>query len=339
MTQASSGLPALHELFRDAFKIGAAVSTDILSAQAPFIAKHFNSITAENVMKPEEVQPQEGVYTFDAADRIFEFAEANQIGVRGHTLLWHNQTGDWMFRTPAGEPCTREELLSRLQTHIHTVVGRYRGRAYAWDVVNEAIEDKSGQYLRDTKWLAMLGEDYLREAFEMAHQADPDALLFYNDYNETDPVKRDKIYKLVRSLLDQNTPIHGIGMQGHWNIYGPPVGEIRGALELYASLGVRIHITELDLSMFRFEDKRTDLKAPTEEMLKLQEERYAEIFALLLEYRKAIDSVTFWGVADDYTWLDGFPVCGRKNWPFLFDEHQQPKASFGRLAELAASKL
>ncbi|MNO26569.1 Endo-1,4-beta-xylanase B [compost metagenome] len=338
MTQASRSLPALHELFRDAFKIGAAVSTDILSAQAPFVARHFNSITAENVMKPEEVQPQEGVYTFAAADRIFEFAEANQIGVRGHTLLWHNQTGDWMFRNSAGGPCTREELLSRLQTHIHTVVGRYRGRAYAWDVVNEAIEDKSGQYLRDTKWLEILGEDYLREAFEIAHQADPEALLFYNDYNETDPVKRDKIYRLVRSLLDQNTPVHGIGMQAHWNIYGPSIDDIRSALELYVSLGVRIHITELDLSMFRFEDKRTDLKAPTDEMLRLQEDRYAEIFALLLEYRKAIDSVTFWGVADDYTWLDGFPVRGRKNWPFLFDEHRQPKASFGRLADLVTSK-
>lgn len=338
MTQASSGLPALHEVFRDAFKIGAAVSLGTLSAQASFIARHFNSITAENVMKPEEVQPQEGIYTFDAADRIFEFAAANDIAVRGHTLLWHNQTGDWMFRNSDGGPCTREQLLGRLQTHINTVVGRYRGQAYAWDVVNEAIEDKSDQYLRNTKWLDILGEDYLREAFEMAHQADPDALLFYNDYNETDPVKRDKIFRLVRSLLDQDTPIHGIGMQAHWNIYGPSIDEIRSALELYASLGLRIHITELDLSMFRFEDKRADLKAPTVEMLKLQEERYAEIFAVLLEYRKVIDSVTFWGVADDYTWLDGFPVQGRKNWPFLFDVHQQPKASFGRLVDLAAAK-
>ncbi|KAI7251187.1 hypothetical protein KC345_g11592, partial [Hortaea werneckii] len=236
-------------------------------------------------------------------------------------------TGDWMFRNSEGEPCTREQLLGRLQTHINTVVGRYRGQAYAWDVVNEAIEDKSDQYLRNTKWLEILGEDYLREAFEMAHQADPDALLFYNDYNETDPVKRDKIFKLVRSLLDQGTPIHGIGMQAHWNIYGPAIDEIRSALELYASLGLRIHITELDLSMFRFEDKRADLKAPIVEMLRLQEERYAEIFAVLLDYRKVIDSVTFWGVADDYTWLDGFPVQGRKNWPFLFDVHQQPKAS------------
>lgn len=336
MKQDSSQIPALHEMFREAFKIGAAVSTGILSAQGNFIAKHFNSITAENEMKPAEVQPQEGNYTFDAADRIIAFAEEHGTGVRGHTLLWHNQTGDWMFRNAEGGPCSREQLLSRLQSHISTVVGRYRGRVYAWDVVNEAIEDKSDQYLRDTRWLEIIGEDYIQLAFEMAHQADPDTLLFYNDYNETDPVKRIKIHKLVRSLLDRNTPVHGIGMQAHWNIYGPSTDDIRSALELYASLGLRIHITELDLSMFRHGDQSTGLKAPTEEMLKLQEQRYTEIFALLLEYREAIDSVTFWGVADDYTWLDGFPVRGRKNWPFLFNEQKEPKASFGRLAELAS---
>lgn len=338
MKQTSSEIPALHEMFREAFKIGAAVSTGIIAAQGPFIARHYNSITAENEMKPALVQPQEGEFTFEAADSIFEYAEAHGIGVRGHTLLWHNQTGDWMFRDTEGGTCSREQLLARLQTHINTVVGRYRGRAYAWDVVNEAIEDKTDQYLRDTQWLEIIGEDYLRQAFEMAHQADPDALLFYNDYNETDPVKSVKIHKLVRSLLDQNTPIHGIGMQGHWNIYGPSIEEIRNALKLYASLGLKIHITELDLSVFRHDDKRTDLKAPTAEMLKLQEERYAEIFALLLEFKDSIDSVTFWGVADDYTWLDGFPVRGRKNWPFLFDEQKQPKASFARLADLTASQ-
>lgn len=337
MTQAVNGVPALREAFRDAFKIGAAVSTDILSRQGSFIAKHYSSITAENEMKPAEIQPQEGIYNFEAADALFEFAKANMIGVRGHTLVWHNQTGDWMFRNSAGDPCTKGELLGRLQKHIETVVGRYRGQAYAWDVVNEAIEDKSDQYLRDTKWLEIIGEDYIRHAFEMAHQADPDAILFYNDYNETDPVKRSKIYKLVGNLLDRNVPIHGIGMQAHWNIYGPTIEEIRSTIELYASLGVRINITELDLSMFRFDDQRTDLKAPTESMLKLQEQRYAEIFALLLEYRQVIDSVTFWGVAEDYTWLDDFPVRGRKNWPFLFNEEMKPKSSYRRVVDLAAA--
>ncbi|MGZ7441252.1 endo-1,4-beta-xylanase [Paenibacillus sp. TH7-28] len=338
MAQALNGAPALREAFQDAFKIGAAVSTGILSSQGSFIAKQFNSITAENEMKPVEVQPLEGSYNFAAADQIFAFAKANDIAVRGHTLVWHNQTGDWMFRNSAGDPCTRQQLLGRLQHHIDTVAGRYRGQVYAWDVVNEAIEDKSDLYLRDTKWLQIIGEDFIRHAFEMTHQADPDALLFYNDYNETDPVKREKIYRLVSDLLDQNVPIHGIGMQAHWNIYGPSIEEIRQTIERYASLGVKLHITELDLSMFQFDDRRTDLTAPTENMLKLQEQRYEEIFSLLLEHRNVIDSVTFWGVADNYTWLDDFPVRGRKNWPFLFDEQMEPKEAFRRVIDLTETE-
>ncbi|RRJ65617.1 endo-1,4-beta-xylanase [Paenibacillus oralis] len=338
MAQALNGAPALREAFQDAFNIGAAVSTGILSSQDSFIAKQFNSITAENEMKPVEVQPLEGSYNFAAADQIFAFAQANDLAVRGHTLLWHNQTGDWMFRNSAGAPCTRQQLLSRLQHHIDTVAGRYRGQVYAWDVVNEAIEDKSDLYLRDTKWLQIIGEDFIRHAFEMTHQADPDALLFYNDYNETNPVKREKIYRLVSDLLDQNVPVHGIGMQAHWNIYGPSIEEIRQAIERYASLGVKLHITELDLSMFQFDDRRTDLTAPTENMLKLQEQRYEEIFSLLLEHRNVIDSVTFWGVADNYTWLDDFPVRGRKNWPFLFDEQMEPKEAFRRVIDLTETE-
>ena len=185
--------------------------------------------------------------------------------------------------------------------------------------------------MRSTKWLEILGEDYIRHAFEAAHEADPNALLFYNDYNETEPVKRDKIYKLVRSLKEKGVPIHGIGMQGHWNIYGPSLDEIRQAIELYASLDLQLHITELDLSMFHFEDRRTDLLVPTEQMVELQEQRYEDIFRLFKEYRDVITSVTFWGAADNYTWLDNFPVRGRKNWPFLFDGELQPKKAFWRV--------
>lgn len=335
MVLREQGIPSLKEVFQDAFRIGAAVSTGILSSQGEFVAEHYSSITAENEMKPEEVQPHEGVFTFEAADRIFEFAKINRIGVRGHTLLWHNQTGDWMFRDASGGVCSRDQLLDRMRQHIEAVVGRYRGQAYAWDVVNEAIEDKADLFFRESKWLQIAGEDFIDHAFHAAHRADPEALLFYNDYNETQPGKREKIYKLVHGLLDRNVPIHGIGMQGHWSIYGPPAEEIRDAIERYASLGVRIHVTELDVSMFQFDDRRTDLKSPTDEMLKLQEQRYAEIFALLLEYKHVIDSVTFWGVADNYTWLDDFPVRGRKNWPFLFDEQMKPKSSFHRAVKLA----
>lgn len=332
-------VPALRELFRDRFRIGAAVSTRVLASQGAFIAKQFNSVTAENEMKMAEIHPAEDAYAFEAADRLFQFAETHGMGVRGHTLIWHNQTPDWIFEGPDGGPASRELLIERMRSHIRTVVGRYRGRAYAWDVVNEAVEDKRHERLRRSKWLDLIGEDFLRLAFEAAHEADPQALLFYNDYNETDPVKRDKIRALVHTLLEQGTPIHGIGLQAHWNIYGPSIDEIRQAIEAYASLGLRLHITELDLSLYAFEDRQVlKGRAPSERLAELQRLRYEEIFRLFLEYAGVIDSVTFWGVADDYTWLDHFPVPGRKNWPFLFDEQRQPKAAFWSVAELAAAQ-
>jgi endo-1,4-beta-xylanase len=288
-------------------------------------------------MKFAEVHPEEDVFTFGNADEIVAFARKHGKTVRGHTLVWHNQTPDWVFADPqgAGGLPSRETLLARMKRHIDTVVGRYKGTVSCWDVVNEAIDDSPDGWLRHTGWLDIIGEDYIRKAFEYAHEADPAAQLFYNDYNETDPVKREKIYKLVKALLDEGTPIHGIGMQGHWSIYGPPLEEIGEAIERYASLGVRLHVTELDLSVFRFEDRRTDVGRPTPEMMELQRQRYEDIFTLFLEYRSVIDSVTFWGAADDYTWLDDFPVKGRKNWPLLFDEGHAPKESFWRVLERA----
>ncbi|MFD0693673.1 endo-1,4-beta-xylanase [Paenibacillus sp. GCM10027628] len=324
----NKGIPALHEAFKGIFRIGAAVSTKTLRSEGDFIARHYNSITAENQMKFGEIHPEEDRYAFEAADEIMDFAVRNGIAVRGHTLVWHNQTSDWVFESPSGGPPGRELLLSRMKQHIYTVAGRYKGQVYAWDVVNEAIEDKTDLVMRRTKWLEILGEDYIRHAFEAAHEVDPEALLFYNDYNETEPVKRDKIYNLVRSLKEEGVPIHGIGMQGHWNIHGPSLDEIRKAIELYASLDVQLHVTELDLSVFRHDDRRIDLKAPTEEMAELQHQRYEEIFGLFKEYKDAITAVTFWGTADNYTWLDDFPVRGRKNWPFLFDEKLMPKPAF-----------
>ncbi|MGO4528724.1 endo-1,4-beta-xylanase [Paenibacillus sp. 2TAF8] len=331
----STEIPSLHTAYADAFKIGAAVHTRMLQSEGEFIAKHYNSVTAENQMKFEEVHPREHEYTFEAADEIVDFAVGRAIGVRGHTLVWHNQTPAWMFEDTSGGPASRVLMLSRLKQHIDTVVGRYKGQIYAWDVVNEAIEDKTDVIMRDTKWLRLLGEDYLAQAFHMAHEADPDALLFYNDYNETNPVKREKIYNLVRSLLDQGVPVHGIGMQGHWNIHGPSIEEIREAIERYASLGVQLHVTELDVSVFQHDDKRTDLTEPTSEMMEFQEKRYEEIFQLFREYQSNITSVTFWGAADNYTWLDNFPVRGRKNWPFVFDTQLKPKDSFWRILDKA----
>ncbi|MCM3129118.1 endo-1,4-beta-xylanase [Paenibacillus provencensis] len=320
--------PSLKEAFSEHFLIGAAVNPRTIIHQKELLAHHYNSLTAENEMKFESVHPSEDTYTFEAADQIVSYAREHRMKLRGHTLVWHNQTTDWLFEDNRGGLCSKELLYSRLQSHIDTVVKRYKNDIYAWDVVNEAISDHEDEWLRPSKWLTIAGAEFIAKAFEFAHAADPDALLFYNDYNESNPVKRDKIYKLVRTLLDQGAPIHGVGLQAHWNLYDPSLNEIREAIEKYASLGVQLQLTELDVSMFKFDDRRTDLLAPTEEMLELQAQRYESIFGLLREYKDVISSVTFWGAADDYTWLDDFPVRGRKNWPFLFDEQHQPKLAY-----------
>ncbi|MFC5529459.1 endo-1,4-beta-xylanase [Cohnella yongneupensis] len=333
----TNDIPKLQEAFKQHFRIGAAVNPITLNTQSELLKHHFNSVTAENEMKFERLQPVEGTYTFTAADRLVDFAAANGMGVRGHTLVWHNQTPQWMFENREGSAVDRETLLARMQAHIETVVSRYKGMIYAWDVVNEAISDNSGELLRPSKWLDIVGEDFIAKAFEFAHAADPKALLFYNDYNESVPEKREKIYELVRSLKEKGVPIHGVGLQAHWNLEHPSVDDIREAIERYASLGMKLHITELDVSVFQFEDRRTDLTEPTDEMLARQAERYRQFFQLFKEYSEHIDSVTFWGAADDYTWLDHFPVRGRKNWPFLFDGNHRPKQSLWDVIDLARS--
>ncbi|WP_411831248.1 endo-1,4-beta-xylanase [Paenibacillus dokdonensis] len=325
---------ALKSIFSDDFKIGAAVNPLTIRTQEELLAYHFNSITAENEMKFASIHPEEEVYSFDDADRLAAFARKHGMAMRGHTLVWHNQTTDWLFQDHQGQPVSKKVLLERLHSHIQTVVGRYRDDIYAWDVVNEVITDEGAELLRPSKWLDIAGPDFIAKAFEYAHDAAPGAQLFYNDYNESHPEKRDKIYTLVKSLIKQGVPIHGIGLQAHWNLFDPSLDDIRTAIEKYASLGMQLQLTELDMSLFRFEDKRSDLKEPTLGMLEQEAERYEAVFRLLKEYRDVISSVTFWGAADDYTWLDNFPVQGRKNWPFLFDEQHLPKPAFYRIADL-----
>lgn len=326
----NSSLPSLRDVFANDFRIGAAVNPVTIEMQKQLLIDHVNSITAENHMKFEHLQPEEGKFTFQEADRIVDFACSHRMAVRGHTLVWHNQTPDWVFQDGQGHFVSRDVLLERMKCHISTVVRRYKGKIYCWDVVNEVVADEGDELLRPSKWRQIIGDDFMEQAFLYAYEADPDALLFYNDYNECFPEKREKIFALVKSLRDKGIPIHGIGMQAHWSLTRPSLDEIRAAIERYASLGVVLHITELDVSMFEFHDRRTDLAAPTSEMIEQQAERYGQIFALFKEYRDVIQSVTFWGIADDHTWLDNFPVQGRKNWPLLFDEQHKPKPAFWR---------
>ncbi|WP_459168132.1 endo-1,4-beta-xylanase [Natronospora cellulosivora (SeqCode)] len=320
-------IPSLHEVYSDYFTIGAAVNSRTIQSERDLIVKHFNSLTAENEMKPETLQAHKDFFNYRRADSIVNLAMENDMKMRGHTLVWHNQTPDWFF-SRFMIPLDRETVLGHMEDHINEVVGKYKGQVYAWDVVNEAISNDSNHlYRQESKWLEIIGEEYIRKAFEFAHAADPDAKLFYNDYNATQPGKRDRIYKMLKGLIEDGVPIHGMGLQGHWDIHGPSINEIRTAIEMYASLGLEIQITELDISVYSWGDNRR-LQEPTPRMLDMQRERYGEIFELFREYSDVITSVTFWGVADNYTWLDDFPVEGRKDWPFLFDVNGEPKEAF-----------
>jgi endo-1,4-beta-xylanase len=325
----------LKDFYREYFDIGVAVSPRALkSDEATLIKKHFNSVTAENAMKSQLIHPEEGRYSWADADSIVAFALRNKMKVRGHTLLWHNQTPSWLFVDAEGKTVSKDVLLARLKTHIFTVVNRYKGKVYAWDVVNEAISDAPGEYLRKTPWLEICGEEYIAKAFQWAHEADPAALLFYNDYNEIDPVKRKKIIRLIQNLKSAGVPIHGAGLQGHWALNEPSEPQLEQTLSEFSALGINLQITELDISVYPKEHssrERTDADAQTDystEKEKRQTEVYKMCFGLFRKYKDQISSVTFWNVSDRHSWLDNFPVRNRKDHPLLFDKDLKPKKAY-----------
>lgn len=316
---------SLKEKYKDYFKVGAAVNSWTVKSHADILINHFNCITCENEMKYSGVARSKDQYNFSYTDSIMEFASNNQMAARGHTFVWHNQTPGWVF-----ENVNREQLLQRIKNHISTLGSRYKDQIFCWDVVNEAIEDKRDQILRQTKWLEILGDRYMDDVFLIAKDLLPDKQLFYNDYNEINPVKREKIYQIIKGMKERGVPVDGIGMQCHSNIYGPSADELKKAIELYASLDVRIHITEMDISLFEFSDHSSIVK-PSAEILEKQAKTYDDYFKIFREYKDHIDCVTIWGVADDATWLDNFPVRNRKNWPLLFDENHNPKEALYRI--------
>lgn len=312
----------LKEKYKDYFKIGAAVSSRTIDTHKDLLVKHFNSITCENETKFVRLQAKENEYQFDHADRILKFAKDNNIVMRGHTFVWHNQTPGWVF-----EEATKDILLKRMKDHITCVGKRYEDDFFCWDVVNEAIEDKGDAVLRKSPWVDIIGEDFMDYAFQYAREVLPNTELFYNDYNESSYPKRGKIYKAVKDMLDRGVPVDGLGLQCHWNVYSPSMDDFKRAIEQYAKLGLKIHVTEMDVSLFKFNDD-TKLDKPSADLLKKQAAIYKEGFKILREYKDIVDNVTLWGVADDYTWLDHFPVRNRKNWPMLFDENHEPKEAF-----------
>jgi endo-1,4-beta-xylanase len=322
-------LKGLKDYYKDYFPIGVAVAPGSLKGpQSELILKHFNSLTAENVMKPALIHPEENRYFWNNADIISDYAKANGMKMRGHTLCWHKQTAPWMFKDAAGNTVSKEVLLARLKDHITQVVTRYKGKVYAWDVVNEAIDDDDSKFYRESDWYKICGEEYISKAFQWAHEADPDAILFYNDYNTESPGKRDKVYKLLKQLLDAGVPVHGIGLQGHWNINKPSENDLRDAIDKYSTLGLKIQITELDVSVYTSDQTDKADNVFTAEREQKQLEKYKMIFRVFRDYKKVITGVTFWNVSDKSSWLDNFPVRGRKNFPLLFDQNLKPKKAY-----------
>jgi endo-1,4-beta-xylanase len=356
--QAPNPNKGLKDYFKDYFPIGVAVNTAALHGEdSALIVREFNSVTPENDMKMGPIHPSENVYNWKNADAIVDFAVAHHIKIRGHNLCWHNQEATWMFTGPDGKPASKELLLQRLKDHIFTVVKHYKGKIYAWDVVNEAVDDSndSTQIYRKSNWYNTFGgPEFIAAAFRFAHEADPDAKLFYNDYNSEHPVKREKIYKLLKNLVDNHVPIDGVGMQAHWKLNDPSPEELRKALNEVTSLGLKVQFTELDITIRMPQPRPAPGTQPavaatpapdpgyTPELEAKQIAQYKMAFDIFREYKKSITGVTFWNVSDRYSWLDArggglaggaaaaanAPRVVRKAYPLLFDETRQRKKAY-----------
>ena len=323
----------LKDAYKDYFMIGVAVNQRNISDpdQIALIQKQFNSITAENDMKPIMTEPRAGEYTWENADKIADFCRKNGIKLRGHCLMWHSQIGTWIYQDENGNLLPKEEFYKRMKSHIQAVVNRYKDVVYAWDVVNEAVADspvRAGQSpMRQSPMFQIAGEEFIYKAFEYAHEADPDALLFYNDYNDSEPGKAQRIFELLQRMKAAGVPVHGLGMQGHYNIYSPTEAEIDNAINLYKTVVDHIHITELDVRVnteqgggLRFSQGAT-INVPSYQQA-IFNDQYSRIFKVFRKHADVIDCVTFWNLADRDSWL------GAANYPLLFDSNYQPKAAY-----------
>lgn len=322
------------------------------------VLKHFNSISPENDLKWQLIHPEEGPNGYDwaPADAFVEMGERNNMYIVGHTLVWHSQTPNWVFSgdNPApeaetggrprprsrweysGPRASREELLERMRDHIHAVVGRYKGKIQAWDVVNEAISDNGEEVLRDSLWRQIIGDDFIAKAFEYAHEADPDAVLRYNDYGLEDPAKRAKLIKLIKSLQEQGVPVMAIGTQTHISATSPTYEEMDLAITEMEQLGLPIHITELDVNTAERGQRRTtaDISedvsggGQVDSALERQAEQYANVFKAFRKHKDSIEVVTFWGVNDGVSWRRG----GK---PLLFDADNRAKPALEAVVQVA----
>jgi endo-1,4-beta-xylanase len=331
----------LKDYYQNYFPIGVAVSPWAIKnpKEAALILRQFNSLTPENAMKMGPIHPEENRYNWRDADSIVAFAQAHGLRVRGHNLCWHEQTPAWLFKDTGGNRVSKEVLLKRLKDHIYTVVKRYKGKLYAWDVVNEAIADDDTQFLRNSPWYQICGDEFISKAFQYAHEADPNAVLFYNDYNTERPEKRERVYRLLKQLVDAGVPVNGVGLQAHWSLDEPTQRDLIETIKRFSSLGLKVQITELDISIYPWEKERRAKRAGeadvyTADIESKQCDQYARVFKVFRDYKSVISGVTFWNISDRYSWLDNYPVAGRKNYPLLFDQQLHPKKAYFKVIDV-----
>ena len=336
---------SLQAKFGDRFTVGVAlggrVPNDYNVAEQKLILEQFGGVTPENCMKMAAIQPREGEFHFEQADALVDFAQKNRLHVVGHTLIWakDDRTPAWVF-LDGDKPASRELVLERMKTHIRTVVSRYRGRVASWDVVNEALDDGEPD-LRPSRWLGIVGPEFMAESFACARDADPKALLVYNDYNVEQPRKRDKLLRLLRDLQGKNVPLGAVGIQGHWEVDRIPFEDIEILINATKKLKLKLMVSELDLGVVprgrwwadggkhRVEMSTTDPLAGgcPPELLERQSHQYAELFRLFSRHSDSIGRVTFWNLHDGRSWLNGFP-WKHAEYPLLFDRNASPKPAF-----------
>ena len=333
---AQSGETGLKDAYKDYFSIGVAVNMRNISnpEQIAIIKKDFNSITAENDMKPQSTEPAYGQFNWENADKIANFCRSNGIKLRGHCLMWHAQIGEWVYKDEKGDLVSKEKLFQNMKHHITAIVERYKDVIYAWDVVNEAISDGGWQGgrrgmgehpspYRNSPLYQIAGDEFIKKAFIYAREADPNVLLFYNDYNAADPGKRDRIYNMVKSMKEEGVPIDGIGMQGHYNVYGPSMEDVDAALTKYSTIVKHIHITELDIRANQEMGGQLNFSRDggniSQVVKTLQEDQYARLFKVLRKHKDVVDNVTFWNLSDRDSWL------GARNYPLPYDENYKAK--------------
>ncbi|MCG2616209.1 endo-1,4-beta-xylanase [Terrimonas sp. NA20] len=348
-TPSSGNIASLKEVFKKDFGIGTAMNTPQIEERDPkvnaFIKEQFNMVTPENIMKAEELHPQWDVYNFTLADKLVEYGKKNNIRINAHALIWHSQLPAFARRIQ-----DVDSFKTFFKNHITTVATRYEGKVFSWDVVNEALNEDGT--MRKSIFLSKLGDDFVTEAFRLAQAATPTAELYYNDYNNEQPKKRAGCLALVKKVKDAGVRIDGVGIQGHWHAGKVPFKEIEESLLQYAALGLKVMFTELDIEVLPRNFSGADISQRMKEDPSLNPyanglpdsvqqqlaSDYEQLFKLFLKHKDKITRVTFWGVHDGQSWLNGWPVRGRTNYPLLFDRQLQPKPAFYSVVGLKQAK-